>query len=667
MCGAVLFLLIFAVSVIQASDTMLMFVGEDLEVISIASRKEEAASKAPAIVRVMTRETMDQTQVTTIAEALAESAGFSVEQTEKGSVPYLRGIQDSALFLYDTVPMGSGAYKSFHLIDHETSLAPVKRIEIVRGAGSVLWGPDAFAGVVNAVPLTGKDLQGFETGARVSSDDEARDAYLNYGCDQGPWDLFFSLSGRVSREDDTAYNVVSFWDEGGGPAAPEDRFGQEMPADSRYVELYSSVSFKQWLTLSARLSDNTKHFSVSDGADEFVWEERLSAPTETFKLELSKDVDLASKIRLTGYYTQTRLHHEIIDREFDPAENSVYAELIYDRSMFTSNGLLTAGISQRKTKFSDIPVWKGFFPDYLDEDNLYFTPEVETVDYENDLSSVFGQYRHKFKNVELWAGVRNDRHDRFEDKISYNFGGLWDLYSDWVVKSAYGTAYRTPFAAQVAEQEDILLEKIDSLNFQVAWKPDKKRNIGLTLFQNRIENHVIEDRYAGAGLSIANRQTIYGAELECDFKLLDGLSLSGNLTVLDNTGPDETYLYNDYSYVDSDGSRFDHYQQLDYGYNTGSDVLFNARAEWDVTGNIRLIPEVHYFSERAFYNPVEDVHTKCSGAWTMDLNARIRNLFPFEVDVFVKNLADTRYETPGLYSVISGNAFNAGVAIKMKW
>ncbi|MBW2204135.1 MAG: TonB-dependent receptor plug domain-containing protein [Deltaproteobacteria bacterium] len=147
------------------NDTVLMFVGEDLEVLSIASRREEGAWQAPAVAEVITRKDLWEQGVRTLSQALEMTPGFYMAQKEWGSESYLRGIPNSTLLLYDTVvPMGSNATKSLQPLDYELSLAPVKRIEIVRGPGSVLWGPDAFAGIVNVVPLTGKDLDGVETG-----------------------------------------------------------------------------------------------------------------------------------------------------------------------------------------------------------------------------------------------------------------------------------------------------------------------------------------------------------------------------------------------------------------------------------------------------------------------------------------------------------------------
>jgi outer membrane cobalamin receptor len=652
---------------------MLMFVGEDLEVLSLASRREEAAWKAPAIADVVTREEIDNAGDATIADLLGKSAGFYINERERGSVPYLRGVEDSVLFLYDTVPFGSAANKSYHNIDNEISLASIKRIEIVRGAGSVLWGPDAFAGVVNVVPLTGKDFQGVETGVGVSSLDEARSAFFKYGVDRGRWNSFISVSAKAAQEDDRTFNVVKFWNDGETAVEPDDRFGKDTPGESRYYELYSSVSFDDWLTLSARVSDSNRTYAVSDLYRGVVWEEERSNPTQTIKLEASRSIGIDSGIRFTGYYTNSDVNLDIIDKDFEQSEQSLYGELIYDQTLFAGNGLLTAGASWRDTTFSDILVWTSFMPKYLGEDNFNLLPFYETEDYENRLGSVFGQYRHKFDTIELWAGVRNDDHDRFEDKVSYSLGAAWDFSSDLIFKAIYGTAYRTPFASQLANEDDPdpHLERISSTNVQVAWKPGKDRKVSLTFFRNAIDNHVIEDRYSGSGLSTPNSQTILGAELEWDFRITETLSVSGNITALNNDGPDETFSYNRWNLDD-----FTVYTDtLNYDYDAGADTMVNLALNWNVTSNITFVPELHYRSEvqlHYLYEPppefdLETTTIECSDVWLMDLHLKIKDVFPFCVDFFVENLFDEQYEIPGTYSVVEGKSLSAGVLIKMTW
>lgn len=656
----------------ESDDTMLMFVGEDLEILTIASRREEAAWSAPAVASVIVLDAMDRSGEKTLADLLGGSAGYYIEDSERGSIPFLRGVPDSTLFLHDTVPTGSAVNKSSHAIDHELSLAAVKRVEIIRGAGSVLWGPDAFAGVVNVVPMTGRDLSGFATGASVSSEEADRSVYVNYGIDKGSWNGFVSLSGRTAEEEDRKFNIARFWNDGITATPPQERTGAETPDDSDYFEFYSNASFGSWLTLSARITDNTSRSTVSNDAGTTLWEERRSTPTRTFKVEASKETGLDSAIRFTGYYTQADLDLTIVDRQFEQTERSLYGELIYDHALFTADGLFTAGASYRDSTFDDILVWKSFYPAFIDPNVTTpvegeLLPQFEQVNFDNRLYSVFGQYRHHFSDVDIWGGVRSDSHDAFEDKISYSAGVSWGFLPNLMFKALYGTAYRTPFARQVQEGLDDRLEKIDSANVQIAWKSGKDRKISLTLFRNEIDNHVIEDRFTGAGLSSPNSQTIYGAELEGDFRLTEFLRLKGNITFMDNSGSDESYDFRTASFVDDDGKIVDEFETLEYPYNPGVETLVNLAVHWNLTKNLTLIPELHYRSATQLYSPLEDITRKADEVWLGNLRLKIEDLFPFDLELYAENLADTDYDVPGAYTFIKGDGFNAGMTAFMSW
>ena len=661
---------------LPASDTMLMFVGEDLEVLSLVSRREEAAWEAPAIAHVITEDAINNRGKATLADLLENTAGFYINDRERGSVPYLRGIPDSALFLYDTVPMGSGAEKSNHHINHETALAAVKRVEIVRGAGSVLWGPDAFAGVVNVVPHSGKSFQGVETGAGLSSEDEGRWAYLNWGTDRTTWNAFVSISAENRRESDDTYNVLKFWNDGISPTPNEERWGSENPGTSQYQELYASIALSDYMTLSTRLTDNHRVYTVSNSNGDTVWQERRSDPVRSIKLEASWPTGIGSGVRFTGYYRENNSHLDIIDKTFSPSEHSLYAELIHDQSLFSGSSLITTGVSWRKNTFRDLLVWKSFFPDYLDPENTLLLPLFETTDYENRLLSLFGQYRHKFSDVELWAGIRNDAHQMFENKISCNMGLAWDFLPNWIFKTVYGTAYRTPSAEQVAEGLTSQLEQIDSVNAQLAWQAAKGQRAALTLFRNTIHHHIISDRYSGAGLSTPNSQTLLGIELEWHLPLWHQASFFGNLTLMENRGPDEIYNYGRYFYEDASGQlQEDFFQTLNYAYDAGADTLVNLGVDWRPTPRITLTPSVHYVSDTCFHYLEEtDAGTTAlkktltaPAAWVVDLNIRLHHLAPFTVDLFFNNLLDEHHVTPGRYTLKEENPFRAGITISRKW
>ena len=644
------------------NDTMLMFVGEDLEVLSIASRRQESAGQAPAVAQVVTREELEERGIRTLSHALEMIPGFYMARKEWGTQPYLRGIPDSILFLYDTVPLGSDISKSLHPLDHELSLASVKRIEIIRGPGSVLWGPDAFAGIVNVVPMTGKDLDGVETGILYGGPGDQEAFYVNMGHNAGFWDAFLSVTGREGEEDDTVSNLVRFWGDGETPVAPEDRFGEEKPGRSRYLEASGRFSFRDWFTVSGLLSDYKRPYAMTE--EDLTWQESRSAPFGFIKLEAKKDLDRSSALRFAGSYSWLNPEYEIIDLTLEQKERTSYGEIIYDRSFLSGRGLFTAGLSYRERHIEDAPIWDSYVVDYLGSENTgNFLPLFTEVDYDARLWSLFGQYTHKIGDVDLWLGVRNDEHDEYKDHVSYNAGAVWTASSQWVFKVLYGTAYRTPFASQLLEEEEAELEKIKTLNVQIAWDISKHAGLSLCGFASRIENHIMEDPYAG--LSQPNNQDIKGVEIEGYLSPAKGLNFSANLTLIDNNGPDETYRGRPYRL----GDEWYYPETSYYPYDSGPRTLFNLTGTWRSSEKVTTFARLSYFSSRRLIYPGATEFHSTPGVWLLDLTTSIRDVVfsGLELEFSIRNLTDEEYDTPGTYSTIEGKPFSAVVMLRKRW
>lgn len=657
-------------------DTLLMFVGEDLDVLSIASRREESARQAPAVATVVTRDTMAQNGVFTLADALDQTPGFAMAPQEWGTRPYLRGVPDSVLFLYDTVPMTSDITKAVHPIDEELSLGPVKRVEIIRGPGSVLWGPDAFAGIVNVVPMTGKDLNGVETGAHYASPGDGRGAYLNVGHDGGAWDGFLSLNAREAAADDRAATIVRFWGDGtGAPVTPEDRYGRAKPDRPYFVEVVGNAGIRDWATLSGRYSDYSWPYAMADEDSEAVWLEERSTPVNYLKLESKKNVAPNSAVRFTGYYSSVNAEQEVIDLSLSPSEQTAYSELIFDQNLWSGRGLLTAGTAYRNTRVSDAPVWDSYLPGYLVPENETFLPQLAEVNYRSELWSVFGQYSHKIGKTDLSLGLRHDAHDFYDDSLSYNCGLVWTPAAEWGVKLLYGSAYRTPYTSQLLTKqnagfEDIetRLEEINTVNAEVAWRPGRRFGLTLGGFVNHISNHVMENAYAG--LSDPNSQKIYGLELEGTVSPAERLELSANLTATRNTGPDEVYRYADGIIIDpEDGSIDTNYTALRYPFDTGPERLVNFMVRWEPLDRVSLFVRTGYTASIDRVCPTCVTKESIPGVWLTDMALTVKDLGGAGLDagMYLENVLDKEYQMPGTYSLIDGEPFSVRVLLKKRW
>ena len=653
----------------DSDDTMLMFVGEDLDVLSIASRREESAGQAPAVAWVITRDEIKTRGMTTLSRALEMAPGFYMAEKEWGTRTYLRGIADSALFLYDTVPLNSDITKSLHPIDHELSMASVKRIEIIRGPGSVLWGPDAFGGIVNVVPLSGKDFQGVETGALYGGPGDQEEFYLNLGHETSLWDGFLSISGREGEEgDDHHCNLTRFWGEGSTVVPPEERFGSKTPGRARYMEASGSFTFRDKFTLSGRFSEYKRPYAMSVPEKQITWLEERDVADSFIKIETKKELDRVSALRFTCSYYRLSPEYRVINRKIKQKEQTAFGELIYDRSFLAGHGLFTGGFSYRDRSVKNAPVWGNYYlPDYLGPENINFYTWTTGKDYRRTLWSVFGQYNQKIGAVDLWAGIRNDDHEKYQDHISYNAGAVWSPSSLWIVKLLYGTACRTPFSGQLLDNKKPELEKINTLNLHLSWKPSKTASLGVTGFISHIKHHIVKDAYAG--LSRPNEQTFQGLELEGYFSPTDCLDFLSNLTLLDNRGSKETYHYNDYSFIRPDGTVEDHYTDLRYPYDLGPNTLFNLAGTWRITSHITGFAKLGFFSSRKLVYPRNKRFHSSSGVWLLDVNTTISELMfkGTELSLMFKNLTDRRYKTPGTYTAIDGRPFTMEILFRKKW
>ena len=665
------------------SDTMLMFVGEDLEVLTLASRREERAWDAPAIVSVVTRNQILTNRFLTMNEALSTLPGFYMEKNEAGTQPYLRGLANSVLFLYDTIPTGSDASKTLHQLDGNLSLTSVKRIEVIRGAGSVLWGADAFCGIVNCVPLAGEDVNGVETGILWGPQEEAAGFYVNSGFKKRDLDLFLSISGREEKEDTPDANIVTLWGDE-GPKAPSERFGT-LPIDSsQFLEVTGSVDYGRIVRLSGRVSDSCQPYMLTDPGETYRWIEQTRMNTGHVRIETRKLMFGKSAIRLSGALSWLRPQFKIINKTYRQKEETSFAEIIYDRAFFSETGIFTAGIYYRTKQVENAPASESYLPDYLSEKNTNLLPDITEGDYKAHLWSLFSQYHQKIGDVDVFAGLRHDNHDIYEDHSSFSSGILWKPMPAWMLKVLYGTAYRTPFSFHVLdspsfsgslyeEGEKPDLEKIGNMSLQIAYKPHSKMKFSLCGFRNQISNHIVADRYAG--LSLPGSTDIEGIEAEATVSLADWVDLSSNLTVLSEVEDGEiTYnLEEGVIYIRPDGTL----EKLDdvmisHANIIGPDLLANVmlhfswteRFSWSLIGN--------YTSSRKILVLQADKNRwdreTLSGHWGIHANLIVKRvLWGVDLNVHVRNLLDTDYRSPGIYSSIDGEPFTMELMLIKKW
>ncbi len=145
-----------------AQEEEFFLFGEE-ELIEVAAKRAVRVEEAPGTVIVISREELVQTGALTLGEALAYivSTEFSSETFTPGLT--FRGVpsqfNNKILLMVDGRIVNS-IYRGNFFLSFAQPLDSVKRVEIIRGPGSSLYGANAFAGVLNVVTQKGEDLQG---------------------------------------------------------------------------------------------------------------------------------------------------------------------------------------------------------------------------------------------------------------------------------------------------------------------------------------------------------------------------------------------------------------------------------------------------------------------------------------------------------------------------
>ncbi|WP_223504718.1 TonB-dependent receptor [Pseudomonas sp. GL-RE-29] len=177
-----------------------------------ATRNEQDVNSVPSTVTVHTREELDRNNVNTIKDLVRYEPGVSVGGAGQraGLTGYnIRGIDgDRVLTQVDGVQVPDSFFNGPYAQTNRNYVDPeiVKRVEILRGPASVLYGSNAIGGAVSYYTLDADDIikPGNDVGARLKTGySSADDSWLTSGTvagRTGEFDGLLHLSQRNGHE-----------------------------------------------------------------------------------------------------------------------------------------------------------------------------------------------------------------------------------------------------------------------------------------------------------------------------------------------------------------------------------------------------------------------------------------------------------------------------------
>ncbi len=398
--------------------------------ITTVSKKKELAQEAPANITVLTQEQIKELGVTNLYEALSYIPGITVIETYFGisSVIFRNTFQDhynhKSLMLINGHPFFETINFGYHL--EIIPINAVKQIEVIRGPGSVLYGTNAYAGVINIITYEG-EKNSFSTSAKGGS----------FGTQE------YSLSTQAKEGDFNCFAAASYGDDDGYEMnLKRDEIGLSRSFDyeNDVTNAYASLQYKG-------LTFNTGYFKQ-----------------DKEKIGWLPMVYLSGQNHYDGYFTDLEFQHSFtdsvsfqingrydsMDKEYDMlsrygGHSSVLlegykyggeAQLNYTP---LENVTLTLGTSWDRYKID--PDWQLItLPSLVGDLVVYYNGKTYS-----DESSVYSNLSWGLTDsLKLVAGARYFDNSKAGTDTTPNAGLVYELAEGKYLKFLYGEAYRAP-------------------------------------------------------------------------------------------------------------------------------------------------------------------------------------------------------------------------------
>ncbi len=548
-----------ASSVADDDSELFLFFDEE-ELVEIASRHLQSLNKAPAIVSVVTRREIRNMGARNLFDVLRREAGIGVTLNHFGKYQIeFRGNKHVDAANYKLMIDGHSVHDdlsagSSYIFD-KMSIENVKRIEIIRGPGSALYGSGAFAGVINVVTVNGEDIDGTTVTAGGGS----------FGTQH-----YNLLAGKQSGDWDTAFMLDLYDTDGAELDVASDLFLHSGKTQFNLKRLDAGVklSYKDFSFNSRYVSFDRGPYVGVIGA---LNDESEVNQTQYF-LELAYQHEISKKANFNARAYQDRvpefdLFWEIISETDYPggmignpmAEMQSHgSELQFDLEL-AENNFLTIGALSEKRKMKDIKhignfdgrLFIGGAPNPAFGAPLGALTDISAdanwLDISKTERDIWAIYLQDIWNItdtlDLTVGVRHDDYSDVGSTTNPRAALVWQFHDDWDLKTLYGEAFRAPSFAELYLLNNtaylgntaLVPETMKTFELSLGHTISSNDTTRLTFFDTALKDK-IQALPQGGGLSQFGNSAgsdVQGLEFEFEKQFNSGHSLYANLTYQD--------------------------------------------------------------------------------------------------------------------------------------
>jgi outer membrane receptor protein involved in Fe transport len=493
----------------------------DVEIVVAATKREQRAEEAPAIVTVVTRDEIRQWGYRSVGEALSHVVGFYVVDDHivpnvavRGVSGGLRAESGIIKLMIDGHTVAFRSTAGNWLGPELIAMSAVERIEIVRGPASALYGADAFLGVVNVITRKSGDLAGGDVvlGAGATGGNPGGGHELTMGGVQGEWDGMLAM--RLHTEDRSGLALP-----GTSPAPRVPAYARDLDADG--LTLHSGSGLARMtrqlgdlgeLTVTSYLAgiDRGAEFAdwtqLANGLDRdgrladnrvSLWQGFVDARA-VLDLSCALTVTLDAMVFAGGPTARDRIevgsNLYYVERELGYRGTEIQGEAAWS---VTPGLTLLAGTDfmfDREQLPSNLHILK-VPTDDLDAGEV----REETSTRQGKLSLINTGLRLQadwaaLTALTLTGGLRYDYHNIYGHQVSGRAGAVWRPLDRLHLKLLYGSAFKAPSplllygvpytAGDIIGNRDLSPQRVHTFETLATWKPLDRLTVSSGLAYN---------------------------------------------------------------------------------------------------------------------------------------------------------------------------------------
>ncbi|MFM2359431.1 MAG: hypothetical protein RLY16_1424 [Bacteroidota bacterium] len=480
------------------------------EVVVTANKFPQKQSSTGKVLSVINRQTLQRNTGRSLAQLLNEQAGLVINSAQNplGTNPttYLRGAGSAnTLILVDGVPVNDASGISGEFDLNQFSVDQIERVEILKGAQSVLYGSDAVAGVINII--TRKGTKAKAQWNAVAAAGSYGTFKGNAGVNGGYKAIDYSL--QYSRTKTDGFSAAS------GNEKINDRDG--MRQDVLGGNLRAQLA-KNW---SVRVGGQYARYKADVDDAAFIDDRNNIIHNKNLQLNIQSVTKFkAGSITVNLAYNKVnRLLQDLKNIPADPNDYDPYDGTFIGKSLMGEAygnfdlhkywGLLV-GFDTRKQEADITSTYSNLGSDQL---------------YASQFNSFVSLYLKNWKGISAEAGVRYTHHTRSGDMATYTFNPSYTFGKGWKLFSNISTGFRAPTLYNIASEygnTNLKPEKSVSLEGGIQYQPISGAfTTRLTWFNRTIKdvivfNNLFVPPYGQYGN--ANSQKDHGLELEATIK-----------------------------------------------------------------------------------------------------------------------------------------------------